>query len=171
VTARSAVGAVAVQGERRPAEPRPERGGTRLITDLGTGLAHSAMEGTLALADGLIVVGAHTLDSASRASKTLDRLIAHGYGSQVAHAVVVLSCDRTSKDVDVDRVREHFEARCRAVVEVPYDPHLAAGSRIDLGRLRRATLDAFLALAAFVADGFGGFPEAPAPAPQVPNLG
>ncbi len=142
-----------------------------VITDSGTGLVHSAMEGTLALADSLVVVGAPTVDGASRASKTLDWLIAHGYAAQVAHAVVVLSCDRTSKEVDAERVRGHFEARCRAVVEVPHDPHLATGGQIELDRLRPATLDAFLALGALLADGFGGRPVAPPPARQVPSLG
>jgi MinD-like ATPase involved in chromosome partitioning or flagellar assembly len=141
-----------------------------VITDSGTGLVHSAMEGTLALADSLVVVGAPTVDGASRASKTLDWLVAHGYGDQVAHAVVVLSCDRTSADVDPRRVRGHFEARCRGVVEVPHDPHLASGSRIELDRLRPATRDAFIALAALLADGFGGRPSTPPPT-QVPSLG
>jgi MinD-like ATPase involved in chromosome partitioning or flagellar assembly len=127
-----------------------------VITDSGTGLVHSAMEGTLALADSLVVVGAPTVDGASRASKTLDWLVAHGYAAQVADAVVVLSCDRISAEVDPKRVRGHFESRCRGVVEVPHDPHLSSGSRIELDRLRPATHDAFLALAALLADGFGG---------------
>jgi MinD-like ATPase involved in chromosome partitioning or flagellar assembly len=77
-----------------------------------------------------------------------------------------------SKEVDVARVREHFAARCRAVVEIPFDPHLATGGRIRLDRLRRATHDAFLLVAAHVADGFdpGRVPSAPAPSEQVPAL-
>jgi MinD-like ATPase involved in chromosome partitioning or flagellar assembly len=141
-----------------------------VITDSGTGLVHSAMEGTLALADSLVVVGAPTVDGASRASKTLDWLIAHGHAAQVANAVVVLSCDRVSKEVDRVRVREHFAARCRAVVEVPHDPHLATGGRIELGRLRSATQDAFLELAAHLADGFGYVPRGTAPSTPVPSL-
>ncbi|HLU58545.1 MAG TPA: MinD/ParA family protein [Pseudonocardia sp.] len=132
-----------------------------IITDSGTGLVHSAMEGTLALADSLVVVGAPTVDGASRASKTLDWLVAHGYEGQVARAVVVLSCDRKSPEVDPKRVRGHFEARCRGVVEIPHDPHLASGGLIELERLRSATHDAFLELAALLADGFGGRPPAP----------
>ncbi|HEX4248637.1 MAG TPA: AAA family ATPase, partial [Pseudonocardia sp.] len=79
-----------------------------IITDSGTGLVHSAMEGTLALADSLVVVGAPTVDGASRASKTLDWLVAHGYAEQVADAVVVLCCDRVSPEIDRERVRAHF---------------------------------------------------------------
>jgi MinD-like ATPase involved in chromosome partitioning or flagellar assembly len=135
-----------------------------VITDSGTGLVHSAMEGTLALADSLVVVGAPTVDGASRASKTLDWLIAHGHAAQVGNAVVVLSCDRMSKEVDLERVRGHFGARCRAVVEIPHDPHLATGGRIELARLRPATHDAFLTLAALLADAFD---SSKAPARQV----
>jgi MinD-like ATPase involved in chromosome partitioning or flagellar assembly len=125
-----------------------------IITDSGTGLVHSAMEGTLALADSLVVVGAPTVDGASRASKTLDWLVAHGYGEMVADAVVVLCCDRVSPEIDRERVRGHFEARTRAVVEVPYDPHLATGGRLDLGAMREETRMAFLELGALIADEF-----------------
>jgi MinD-like ATPase involved in chromosome partitioning or flagellar assembly len=127
-----------------------------IITDSGTGLVHSAMEGTLALADSLVVVGAPTVDGASRASKTLDWLVAHGYAEMVGDAVVVLCCDRVSPEIDRERVRAHFLARCRAVVEIPYDPHLATGGRLDLGAMREDTKYAFLELGALIADRFSG---------------
>ena len=143
-----------------------------IITDSGTGLVHSAMEGTLAVADSLVVVGAPTVDGASRASKTLDWLVAHGYGALAANAVVVLNCERTSAGVDLARVRDHFTTRSRAVVEVPHDPHLVTGGRIRLERLQPATHDAFLALAALMADGFGARPKGPAaPTGEMPELG
>jgi MinD-like ATPase involved in chromosome partitioning or flagellar assembly len=125
-----------------------------IITDSGTGLVHSAMEGTLKLADSVIIVGSPTVDGAGRASKTLDWLLAHGHGQLAADAVAVLSCDRTSDEVDRARIREHFTARCRAVVEIPHDPHLAAGGRVELARLRPATRDAAHVLAALMADRF-----------------
>ncbi|HXV92474.1 MAG TPA: MinD/ParA family protein [Pseudonocardia sp.] len=125
-----------------------------IITDSGTGLVHSAMEGTLKLAHSIIVVGAPTVDGASRASKTLDWLHAHGHAELASEAVVVLSCDRQSAEVDRERVREHFTARCRAVVEIPHDPHLAAGGRVELARLRPATRAACFELAAMVSDAF-----------------
>lgn len=125
-----------------------------IITDSGTGLVHSAMEGTLKLADSVIIVGAPTVDGAGRASKTLDWLQGHGHGALAAEAVAVLSCDRTSADVDLGRIRAHFAARCRAVVEIPHDPHLATGGRVELARLRPATRDAAYELAALMADRF-----------------
>jgi MinD-like ATPase involved in chromosome partitioning or flagellar assembly len=129
-----------------------------VVTDSGTGMVHSAMDGTLALANGLVIVGSHTVDGASRASKTLDWLVAHGHHELVERAVVVLSQDRTSPDIDGQRLVAHFQARSRAVVLVPRDPHLATGSRIELDKLRPATSDAFLELAALVADDFGNPP-------------
>jgi MinD-like ATPase involved in chromosome partitioning or flagellar assembly len=129
-----------------------------VVTDSGTGMVHSAMDGTLALANGLVIVGSHTVDGASRASKTLDWLVAHGHHELVERAVVVLSEDRTSPEIDGERLVAHFQARCRAVVLVPRDPHLATGSRIELDKLRPATSDAFLELAALVADDFGNPP-------------
>lgn len=125
-----------------------------IITDSGTGLVHSAMEGTLARADSLVVVGAPTVDGAGRASKTLDWLVAHGHAALARDAVVVLSCDRRSTEVDAERIRDHFRSRVRAVVEVPHDPHLATGGRIDPARLRPATTDAFLELGALIGDSF-----------------
>jgi MinD-like ATPase involved in chromosome partitioning or flagellar assembly len=129
-----------------------------VVTDSGTGMVHSAMDGTLALASGLVVVGSHTVDGASRAGKTLDWLVAHGQQELVERAVVVLSADRTSPEIDGERVVAHFRERCRAVVVVPRDPHLATGGRIELDKVSQATSDAFLELAALVADDFGGSP-------------
>jgi MinD-like ATPase involved in chromosome partitioning or flagellar assembly len=129
-----------------------------VITDSGSGLVHSAIAGTLALADNLVVVGSPTADGASRVTKTLDWLTVRGHVDRVADAVLVLTCDRAGKHVDTARVRRHFENRCRAVVEVPYDPHLATGARIELDRIRPATHDAFRALAAHLADRFDATP-------------
>jgi MinD-like ATPase involved in chromosome partitioning or flagellar assembly len=129
-----------------------------VVTDSGTGMVHSAMDGTLALANTLVIVGSLTVDGASRASKTLDWLVAHGHGDMVARSVVVLSRDRTSREIDAGRLRAHFTSRVRGVVEVPHDAHLATGARIDLASTTQETSDAFLEIAALVADEFGGLP-------------
>ncbi len=126
-----------------------------IITDSGTGLLHPAMAGTLSRADSLIIVGAPTVDAASRASMTLDWLWTNGYGVLATEAVAVLSSARSSADVRTERIHEHFAERCRAVVEIPHDPHLAAGGRAELARLQPATRDAAFQLAALMADRFG----------------
>jgi MinD-like ATPase involved in chromosome partitioning or flagellar assembly len=136
-----------------------------VITDSGPGLGHSAISGALSVADSLVIVGSPTADGAGRVNKTIDWLLVHGHEALVAESVVVLTCDRARKYVDTERVRNHFAARSRAVVEVPYDPHLAAGAPICLERLRPATHDAFLAIAAHVADRFTEPPEGAAITP------
>ena len=130
-----------------------------IITDSGTGVVHSAMGGALAGTTTLVIAGAPTVDGASRASKTLDWLDAHGYSHLVENAVVALSCDRHSRDVKRESLVNHFATRCRAVVEIPPDPHLAVGGVISLDLLRRSTRDAFLQLAALVAEQFSRSPS------------
>ena len=126
------------------------------ITDCGTGLLHSAMAGILELADQIVLVSSPSVDGARSASATLDWLEAHGYADHVRGGVVVLSAvrRRSKSTVDLDRLEQHFAARSRAVVRVPYDPHLEEGAEVDLEMLNEETADAYLNLAALVADGF-----------------
>jgi len=126
-----------------------------IVTDSGTGLLHSAMAGTLALADSLVIVGAPSIDGSSRAAKTLDWLVAHGLGDLVARSVAVVNTVRpATRELDLGAVRQHFALRCRTVVEIPYDPHLVTGGRIASSDLRGRTAEAYLELAAAVAAGF-----------------
>ncbi|MGH2787383.1 MAG: AAA family ATPase [Actinomycetota bacterium] len=132
-----------------------ERYYSLILTDCGTGLLHSAMQGALGLADSIVVVSSPSLDGARSASATLDWLEAHGFGDLVRRAVVVISIVRSgSGDVDLGKLEEHFAARCRAVQQIPYDPHLATGAAVDLDELKPATRHSFLQLAALVGDGF-----------------
>ena len=138
-----------------------------VVTDTGPGLVHPSTVATLARADGLVIAGAPTADGVGHVGKTLDWLVVHGHAARVADAVVVLSRDR-SKPLDGEEVRRRFAGRVRAVVEVPFDPHLVTGARIELDRLRPATRSAFVGLAAHLADRFR--PPA-APAGTIPVLG
>ena len=137
------------------------------LADCGTGLLHSAMAGVLRLADQIVLVSSPSVDGARSASATLDWLQAHGYGDLVRQAVVVLSVirPRSKSTVDLDRLEQHFAARSRAVVRIPYDPHLEEGAEVDLLQLNRATADAYLALAAEVGDGFARPRRTTRPAP------
>lgn len=125
-----------------------------VITDSGTGISHPTMGPTLRMADSLVVVGSATIDGASRAGHTLDWLDSHGFGAKSRNAIVVLSGDRSSQDVDQSRIISHFATRVRSVVNVPADPHLSAGGRIEFERLRMATRDAYTTVAAHIADQF-----------------
>jgi hypothetical protein len=101
-----------------------------------------------------MIAGCPTVDGASRAPKTLGWLLAHGYRGLVEHAVVVLSHDRASRWVERRGIREHFAARCQAFVDIPPDRHLAIGGPIRLDELRSTGREAYLRLAAHVAEQF-----------------
>lgn len=112
------------------------------------------MAGVLGVADQIVLVAAPAVDGTRSAAATLDWLDAHSRSDLVTGAVVVVSAVRRGGAVDVDRVVEHFTGRCRSVLQVPYDPHLAEGAQFDLDALRPATRRAYVELAAAVADGF-----------------
>lgn len=126
-----------------------------VLTDCGTGLMHSAMKGVLEIADSLIIVSSGSIDGARSASATLDWLDAHGYRDLVGRSVAVINSVRPkSGKVQLERLQQHFAARCRTVCQIPFDPHLEEGAEIELERLDEDTRLALLELAASVADDF-----------------
>ncbi|MEU8546930.1 SCO5717 family growth-regulating ATPase [Streptomyces roseoverticillatus] len=126
-----------------------------ILTDSGTGLLYSAMRGVLDLADQLIIVSTPSVDGASSASTTLDWLHAHGYAELVSRSVTVISGVReTGKMIKVEDIVSHFEQRCRGVVVVPFDEHLATGAEVDLEMMRPKTREAYFNLSAMVAEDF-----------------
>ncbi|WP_435193803.1 SCO5717 family growth-regulating ATPase [Streptomyces sp. NRRL F-5630] len=126
-----------------------------ILTDSGTGLLYSAMRGVLDLADQLIIVSTPSVDGASSASTTLDWLAAHGYAELVARSITVISGVReTGKMIKIDDIVSHFRTRCREVVVVPFDEHLAAGAEVDLDMMRPKVREAYFDLAAVVAEDF-----------------
>jgi len=129
-----------------------------ILTDCGTGLTHSAMRGVLATADSLVLVCSPALDGAQSADATLNWLAAQGFGHLVDRTVMVISLARPgASTVNLDQLVAHFDARVRAVHIIPFDMHLAEGAEIDLDRLGAGIREAFMELAAVVAD---DFPEA-----------
>jgi MinD-like ATPase involved in chromosome partitioning or flagellar assembly len=134
-----------------------ERFYTLVLTDCGTGLLHSAMAAVLAKADMLIVVSSGSVDGSRSASATLDWLDAHGYQHLVSNGITVINAVRPrSGKVDMRKVVDHFSRRSRAVVQVPFDPHLEEGAEIGLDHLKPQTREALLEMAAVVASGFPG---------------
>ncbi|MGJ6965472.1 AAA family ATPase [Streptosporangium sp. G11] len=129
------------------------------ITDCGTGLLHGAMGATLELADQIVLVSLVAVDGASSAAATLDWLTAHGHADLVKNAIVVLNAVEPKSDVDLDLLERHFISRCRAVIRIPYDPHLKEGAEVDLVRLRPTTRGAYLRLAAAAGQTFGQRPD------------
>lgn len=126
-----------------------------ILTDCGTGIMHSAMAGVLDLAHTIVLVSSPAMDSARSASATLDWLMQHGYSSLVREAHVVLSASRPgSAGIKLDKVYEHFQARCRSIHMIPFDPHLAEGADVDFNLLNADTNAAYLKLAGAISESF-----------------
>jgi MinD-like ATPase involved in chromosome partitioning or flagellar assembly len=127
-----------------------------ILTDCGTGIMHSAMAGVLELAHSIVLVSSPAIDAARSASATLDWLVQHGRRDLVREAHVVLSASRPgSATLKLDKVFEHFEARCASIHVIPFEPHLAEGADFDFGLLKPATAQAYLGLAGAVSGKFG----------------
>ncbi|WP_191986850.1 AAA family ATPase [Mycobacteroides salmoniphilum] len=126
-----------------------------ILTDCGTGIMHSAMAGVLDLAHTIVLVSSPAMDSARSASATLDWLMQHGHSALVREAHVVLSASRPgSAGIKLDKVYEHFQARCRSIHTIPFDPHLAEGADVDFNLLNADTNAAYLKLAGAISESF-----------------
>src|SRR6185369_9641815 len=105
----------------------------------------------------LVLTSSGSVDGARSASATLDWLDAHGHQEMVRNSIAVINAVRPrSGKVDMKKVVDHFSRRCRAVKQVPFDPHLEEGAEISLDRLKPQTREALIELAAVVAAGFSG---------------
>ncbi|MFF5583579.1 hypothetical protein [Streptomyces hygroscopicus] len=75
-----------------------------------------------------------------------------------AYRASALGCPRTFPGRPVlawaDAGLAHFRTRCRGVVVVPFDKHLATGAEVDLTMMRTRTHEAYVTFAALVAEGF-----------------
>ncbi|MEN9748861.1 MAG: hypothetical protein RLZZ603_1553, partial [Actinomycetota bacterium] len=124
-----------------------------VLTDCGTGIVHSVMRPTLQRANGLVIVSGGSVDEARLASETLTWLEANDYGDLVRNAIVALNtATQATELVKLDEIEAHFKSRVRAVVRIPYDPALAAGSVIKFADLKKNTREAARELAALVID-------------------
>jgi putative peptide zinc metalloprotease protein len=132
-----------------------------VLVDTGTGILDSAIRGVLAEADQIVVVMPPALDGARVAAMTLDWLEEHDHADLVHGAVAVVNAVHGQGRVELDRIDEHFAARCAAVVHIPWDVTLQAGAHTTLGDLRRETRDAYVELAAAVGRTFDGPPLRP----------
>ena len=127
-----------------------------ILSDCGTGITHDAMRGVFASTDSLIVPTLISDDSLSNAVFVLDWLDAHSMRGLSARAIVVINqaSGRRKPTADEQRIITYFQSRVRAVVTVPFDPHLAEGGRFFWDRLRPKTVAAYRDLASLVADDF-----------------
>ncbi len=128
-----------------------------LVIDTGNNVKASNWGAAVDLADQLVIVSSIREDTAGGASWTLDHLMEIGLGPKVANAVTILSAPKQTADPDQramhTRFREHFAARTRTVLDVPFDPALVDGDSIVYDALSPATRQTWLLAAAAIAEG------------------
>lgn len=125
-----------------------------LVIDTGNNMRASNWQAAVAAADQIVVVSTVREDTAQSAAWALDALRATGHDEAVRRAVTVLSAPEPKVDKDLQkRLRSHFGALTRAVLDVPHDKALVAGGPIDYDALSTTTRDAWLRVTAVVADG------------------
>lgn len=137
---------------------------TLILLDSGTGVLDSATSGVLAAADQIVLLSGGSLDEARAAALTCDWLAQQGHDDMVADAVVAMTAPIERNRADLAGMARHFGRRCRAVHIIPRDSHLEAGGIVDPDHLRQETQEAWLRIAADVADGFA-LPSARWPEP------
>jgi MinD-like ATPase involved in chromosome partitioning or flagellar assembly len=125
-----------------------------LVIDTGNNMRASNWQAAIDAADQIVVVSTIREDTAQSAAWALDALRSKGHEEAVRRAVTVLSAPEPKVDKDLQkRLRTHFGALTRAVIDVPHDKALVAGGPIDYEALDRSTRDAWLRVTAVVADG------------------
>ncbi|AUA10436.1 hypothetical protein CFP59_02535 [Streptomyces malaysiensis subsp. malaysiensis] len=128
-----------------------------VLSDSDTGALHDSMRGILDLADQLIIVTTPSVEYMRSAHITLDQLAEDGHADLVRRVITVVNMSHDVPWTDhYEGLTAGFRDRSRGVVVVPYDEHLASRGEIDLRRLASRTLDAYLDLAALVAEGYPG---------------
>ncbi len=68
-------------------------------------------------------------------------------------AVTVVSMPPSRKDIDLPTIQRHFAARTRSVLLAPYERLIDSGEPIRYGLLSSASREAWLRVAAAVAEG------------------
>ncbi len=128
---------------------------TLILADCGTGILDPVTQGIVEAAEQLIVVTAPSIDAARAVSFLLSWLTEHGHAPLVSNAVLVLNAvPPKAGRVNLAKIERHFAERVRAVVRIPWDRYLETGARTTLEDLSPETRDAYVHLAATVADGF-----------------
>ncbi|WP_030660077.1 SAV_2336 N-terminal domain-related protein [Streptomyces rimosus] len=90
----------------------------------------------------------------THAQQSMDRLLTLGLPHLAADAVVVLNHSRPEAGWTLNPASVHaLASRCRSVVMVPRDSHLATGSVVELSWLAPETYRAYLRLAALLLEG------------------
>jgi cellulose biosynthesis protein BcsQ len=121
----------------------------------------SAVAKLLAAADQLVLVAPASGDAAQAVSMTCEWLAAHGHSALASHSIAMINGVSRRSVRHAEQAEQVLRGRCRAIVRVPWDEHLAEpepergirasleapGAQSRLYRLHPAVLQAYTALA------------------------
>ncbi|MFG2010954.1 chromosome partitioning protein [Micromonospora sp. NPDC048868] len=124
-----------------------------IFVDTGNNVRAQNWQAAMDATDQLVVTMSARNDSAETAARMLDHLEQSGRQRLVRQAVTVVSMPPSRKEIDLPAIQEHFAARTRAVLLAPYERLIDTGEPIRYGGLSAAARDAWLKIAAAVAEG------------------
>lgn len=124
-----------------------------IVVDTGNNVRAANWQSAIDATDQLVVCMSARNDSAETAARALDHLEQTGRHDLVRRAVTVVSMPAHRKDLDLPAVQRHFSARTRAVLLAPYEKLLDSGEPIRYAGLSQSSRDAWLKIAAAVAEG------------------
>lgn len=124
-----------------------------IMVDTGNNVRAENWQAAIDATDQLVVTMSARNDSAETAARMLDHLEQSGRQRLVRQAVSIVSLPPSRKELDIPAIERHFAARTRAVLIAPYERMLDSGEPIDYARLTTDSQDAWLAIAAAVAEG------------------
>nr|WP_250000767.1 ParA family protein [Actinoplanes sp. M2I2] len=124
-----------------------------IFVDTGNNVRAQNWQAAMDATDQLVITMSARNDSAETAARMLDHLEQSGRQRLVRQAVSVVTMPPTRKDIDLPAIQRHFAARTRAVLLAPYEKLIDSGEPIRYGHLSTNTKDAWLKIAAAVAEG------------------
>ncbi|GIJ79773.1 MinD-like ATPase involved in chromosome partitioning or flagellar assembly [Micromonospora phaseoli] len=124
-----------------------------IFVDTGNNVRAQNWQAAMDATDQLLVTMSARNDSAETAARMLDHLEQSGRHRLVRQAVTVVSMPPSRKEIDLPAIQEHFAARTRAVLLAPYERLIDTGEPLRYAQLSAATRDAWLKIAAAVAEG------------------
>ena len=124
-----------------------------IFVDTGNNVRAQNWQAAMDATDQLVITMSARNDSAETAARMLDHLEQSGRQRLVRQAVSIVSMPPTRKDIDLPAIQRHFAARTRAVLMAPYEKLIDSGEPLRYGQLSANTKDAWLKIAAAVAEG------------------
>jgi MinD-like ATPase involved in chromosome partitioning or flagellar assembly len=124
-----------------------------IFVDTGNNVRAQNWQAAIDATDQLVVTMSARNDSAETAARMLDHLEQTGRHRLVRQTVTVVSMPPSRREINLHPIQRHFAARTRAVLLAPYERLLDSGEPIQYGQLSNATRDAWVKIAAAVAQG------------------